>query len=321
MFRLCPNLIRTDILLGVLWVAQGNLSLNVLEIEDGEHGLDDVHHTHELAFHLVGAAEDMGVILSERAHTGESVQLARLLVTIDGTKFGNAERQVFIRTGLPSENLTMVRTVHGLQHVFLSLLRSGDRTECIFRIVGVVTRCHIEVLTTNMRSDNFLITKILLDFAQHILQAETQVSSLWQPDGKTLTYTVGEHEELHLLANLAMVAFLGFLEHDEILVEHLFLGERNAIEALHLLALGISTPESTSHTGELHGLDETCGDKVRTAAKVGEVALRICGDGSVLEVLVDMLTLVGLPICGKLFQSIGLGHFATHNRLILASQL
>ena len=172
----------------------------------------------------------------------------------------------------------MVRAVHRLQHVLLALLGSGYRAECIFRIVSIMTRCDIEVLTTNMRSNNFLISKVFLNFAQHFLQAETKVSSLWQPDGESLAYTVAEHEEFHLFSNLAMVALLGFLEHHEILVEHLLLGERHAIKTLHLLALSISTPESTSHTCQFHGLDETCGNEVRTATEVGECALRVCRD-------------------------------------------
>ena len=91
-----------------------------------------------------------------------------------------------------------------------------------------------------MRSDNFLIAIIFLDFAQHILQAQTKVCSLGEPDGQTLTHTVGEHEEFHLLTDLSVVALLGLFEHHEILVEHLLLGEGNTVDTRHLLALGIA---------------------------------------------------------------------------------
>ena len=139
-----------------------------------------------------------------------------------------------------------------------------------------MARSHIEILATDVRSDHLLIAKVLLNLAQHILQAETQVGALRQPDRKTLAHAVGEHKEFHLLTDLAMVALLGFLKHDEILVEHLFFRERHAIETLHLLALGIAAPEGTSHTGELHSLDETCRHEVRAATEVGEPALGVC---------------------------------------------
>ena len=73
-----------------------------------------------------------------------------------------------------------------------------------------------------------------------------------------------------------MVAFLGLLEHDEVFVEHLLLREGDAVDTCHLLALGIAAPESTGHTGDLDGLDGTCGNKVRTTAEIGKMSLGVC---------------------------------------------
>ncbi len=62
-----PHLVGSDVLLLVVRVTQGNLELYlvVLETEDGEYGLYDVEHAQELCLHLVRAAEDVCVILSE----------------------------------------------------------------------------------------------------------------------------------------------------------------------------------------------------------------------------------------------------------------
>ena len=103
-----------------------------------------------------------------------------------------------------------------------------------------------------------------------------------------------------------MVALLGFFEHDEILVEHLLLGECDAIQALHLFACSITAPESTGYRGQLDGFDLAGVHKVRTAAKVGKCSLCVCRDGAVLQVLFNMLALVGLAVGGKLLQCVGL---------------
>ena len=117
-----------------------------------------------------------------------------------------------------------------------------------------------------------------------------------------------------------MVTLLSLLKHHKILIEHLLLGERDAIETLHLLTCSITAPEGTSHTRELDGLDLTCIDKVRTTTKVREVTLCISRDRTILEVLLNMLALIGLSVGSKLLQSLSLRHFATHNRLFFRSQ-
>ena len=117
-----------------------------------------------------------------------------------------------------------------------------------------------------------------------------------------------------------MVAFLGFFKHDKILVEHFLLGEGNTIDTRHLLALGITAPESTGNAGYLDGLDNACGNEVRTTAKIGEGTLGIGGDGAVFKVLLDVLTLVFLAISLEFLEGIGLRHFATDNGLVFLGE-
>ena len=96
LLTLCPNLVGANVFLLVVRIAKRNLSLHILEVEDGEHGFDNVHHAHELAFHLIGAAEDVSIVLCERTNTSEAVQLTTLLITIDRSELGNAKWQVFV---------------------------------------------------------------------------------------------------------------------------------------------------------------------------------------------------------------------------------
>ena len=179
----------------------------------------------------------------------------------------------------------------------------------------------IEVLAADIGRDDFLIAVLLLNLAKHFLKAKTQVGAFGKPDGKTLAHTLAEHEQLHLLAYLAVVALLGFLEHDEILVEHLLLGIGDAVEALHLVLRSVAAPEGSGYAHQLDGLDDACADDVRTFTEVGEVALGIGRDAAVLEVLLDVLALVGLACSLKLSQAVGLAYFLAYNGLVLVGQL
>ena len=114
-----------------------------------------------------------------------------------------------------------------------------------------------------------------------------------------------------------MVALLSLFENHEVLIEHLLLREADTVDTGHLLTLGITAPESTSHTCNLHGLDKTSAHQVRTTAEVGEVALSICGDSAILQVLFDVLTLVFLTVSLELSECISLRNLLANHRLVL----
>ena len=118
-----------------------------------------------------------------------------------------------------------------------------------------------------------------------------------------------------------MVALLSLLENHQVLIEHLLLREADTVDTGHLLALGITAPECTSHTCNLHSLDQTCVQQVRTTAKVGEIALGICGDGAILQVLLNMLALVLLSIGLELSERISLSNLLANHRLVLLGEL
>ena len=313
---LLPDLVRADILLGVLGIAQRDLCIVVVEAEDAEDLEDDVDDSLELSLHLVGAHEDMCVVLCEGTHTCESVELTALLIAEDSTELSDAERQVFVRAWLACVDLTVMRAVHWLEHVLLILLRRVDRLEGILAVVGVVSRGDIEVFRADARSDDLLIVVRLEHATKQLLQAQTQLCALRQPDGQTLADAVGEHEEFHFLADLAVVTLLGLFKHDEILVEHLLLGEGDAVDTCHLLALGIAAPESTCYAGDLDSFDGTRAHQVRTTAEVCEVALGVCSDGTVSEILLNVLHLIFLSVSLKLLDGVGFGYLTSYDGLV-----
>ncbi len=68
-------------------------------------------------------AEDVGVVLGERAHPHEAVQRARGLVAVAGAELRHAQRQVAVAVELLVEDLHVRRAVHRLdrEHLVLGL--------------------------------------------------------------------------------------------------------------------------------------------------------------------------------------------------------
>ena len=132
----------------------------------------------------------MGIILCKGTNSGQTVELTALLIAEYGTELCDTQRKILVRTWLTSVDLAVVRTVHWLEHILLILLRSLDRLECILAIVSIVTRCYIETLATDTWADNLLIVVRLQERTEQLLQTQAELCTLWQPDRKTLTYTL-----------------------------------------------------------------------------------------------------------------------------------
>ena len=98
-----------------------------------------------------------------------------------------------------------------------------------------------------MRGYDLLVSVLLLYLAQETLQTVTQLGALGQPHGKSRTYALREHEQFELLAQLAVVAFLGLLQKDEIVVEHRLLGERDTVDTRQHLVLLVAAPVGSGH--------------------------------------------------------------------------
>ena len=76
----------------------------------------------------------MGIILGETAYTGKSVELAALLITVHGAELCETQRQVAVGTRRAAEYLAVMRAVHRLEHIFLTLLRGLDELEGILAV-------------------------------------------------------------------------------------------------------------------------------------------------------------------------------------------
>ena len=164
---------------------------------------------------------------------------------------------------------------------------------------------HIEILVADMRGDYLLVTILFLNLAEKLLEAVAEGCAFGEPEGETGAYVLGEGEKLHLLAEFAVVAFLGFLREHEIFVEHLFLGEGDAVDSDELVALLVATPVGPCERGHFHGLDGGCRGDMRATAEVGERSLGVGGDIAVLK-FADKLTLILLATVAEELQGVGL---------------
>ncbi len=116
-----------------------------------------------------------------------------------------------------------------------------------------------------------------------------------------------------------MVALLGLLQHQQILLQFLLLGEGDGVEAGELLALLIPAPIGSGHAQHLHRLDARGVRNVRPAAQIGEIALGIEGDLPVLQA-VDQLQFVLVAFLGEVLDGVGLAHFLAVERELLGGE-
>ncbi len=197
----------------------------------------------------------MGIVLSEAADPGQAVKFAALLVAVDSSEFGKTQREITVAAGCGFVNLAMMRTVHGLEHVFLTLLRGFDGLEGVLAVFCPVTGSDIQLLVADMGSYHLKITVFFLYLAEELLKTVAERRAFGQPQRKALTYGRGECEKLHLLSEFAMVTFLRFLKECQILVEHLFLREGDAVDTHKLIPLLIATPVGARKRENLNCLD------------------------------------------------------------------
>ena len=130
---------------------------------------------------------------------------------------------------------------------------------------------------------------------------------------------LGEHEQVELLAELAVVARAGLLEPLEVLVELVLGRERGAVDAGEHLAVGVAAPVGAGDAGELERLRAAGVGRVRAAAEVEEVAVRVEADrldALVLDQVLDQLDLVRLVLAQVAVDRLAGGDLRALERLV-----
>src|SRR5437868_2902667 len=120
----------------------------------------------------------------------------------------------------------------------------------------------------DVRRVHTLINSSELRFLCELLQFPGDDRAAREEHRETWADIVIENEKLQLLAKLAMVALLRFLEHREIIVEFLFRFECGAVNTLELRILFVAFIISAGEAGELECADVSSAHDVWASAKI-----------------------------------------------------
>ena len=207
------------------------LDENIFEAEvfvDRQHQIVDLEaFLHDLIF----GDEDVGVVLREVAHAQHAVQRARRFIAMDFAELGDFQRQVAIAFEPVLINLHVARAVHRLaaEH---ALIRQRGRKH-VLAVVLPVAREFPEMLFHHVGRVDFLIAGLLLLAAHVRNQRLKQRPTLGVPEHRARRFFL-EMEQIHLAAELAVVALFGFLDLLQVSVEFLLGREGSAVNALQL---------------------------------------------------------------------------------------
>ena len=261
------------------------------EIVDLEHLLGDL---------LLGD-EDVRVVLGEGAHAHQPVQRARRLEAVHLAELGDLERQVAIGLQPVLEDLDVARAVHRLDDEGALVLFARLHQEHHFAKGRHVAGRDPQRRIDELRRVDLGIAGVGLPAADVVLQRLEQRPAFRMPEHRARRFFL-EMEQIHLAAELAVVALLRLLDLLEIGVELLLLGERGAVDAREHFAVRIAAPIGAGDLHQLERVADLAGrGHVRAAAEIEPVALLVdfdllvCGDG------VDQLDLEQLALVAKGF--------------------
>lgn len=186
--------------------------------------------------YLVITTENVGVVLSKAAHTGQAGQGAGSLVTVEDTELGHTDGQLPVTPLAVAKDETVAGAVHWLQSPLLLLDLKGEH---VLVVVLPVTGLLPQGRVVHVWRQNLLVATLPVLGADIAGQGVVDGHAVGEEEAGTGRHLV-EEEELLLLSNLAVVALGGLLEHLLVLVHLLLVGEGDAVDALEGVVLGIA---------------------------------------------------------------------------------
>mmetsp|Transcript_14766 Transcript_14766/g.40378 ORF Transcript_14766/g.40378 Transcript_14766/m.40378 type:complete len:603 (-) Transcript_14766:35-1843(-) len=271
--RLVPRLELAHVLLG-----PGGEEHVVLEAELAVDEVDEAQHVLDLLLDVLLLAEDVRVVLLEPAHAGEAGEGAAELVAVQHAEVGEAPGQLAEGALALGEHEAVAGAVHGL-HAELLLLHLED--EHVLAVVRGVARRLPQLHVVHVGRDDLAVAALEVLLADGLHQPVVDARAVRQPEAAPRAELV-EEEELLLRADGAVVALLGLLDAEEVLLELLGVGEGHAVHALQRVVASLALPVGgrVLHDGEC--LDLARVGHVRPAAQVHQVAAAVGrADGAV----------------------------------------
>ena len=199
-------------------------------------------------------------------------------------------------------DLHVAGAVHGFQREGAVVLRFGDE-HVLVELLPMTGRLP-QGAVHQLGAVDLLIAVGLVDAAHVVDQHVVERPALGVPeDGAGRLFL--EVEQVHLAAELAVVALRGLLQLMQVLLQLLRVGEGRAVDAGHHAVGGVAAPIGAGRRHQLERLADLAGGRpVRAAAQVGPLALPVDRERLAFRDQVDQLDLVGLA--GRLEMGAGL---------------
>ena len=202
------------------------------------------------------------------------------------TEFGHADRQIAIGLDALIENLHMRGTVHGLKRhevalacqnrAFIFRIRNLVRHDKhVFAILAPMARLFPELRSHKLRRLHFGIIRRIETTADVSLKLIEDHITLGVPEHRALRLFL-KMIEVHLTADLTVVALFSFLYHREVSFQLSVGRPDRAVDALEHFVAAVATPIGTGQLRQLEGLAKlACGRQMRTTAQVEPIALLV----------------------------------------------
>mmetsp|Transcript_5067 Transcript_5067/g.9371 ORF Transcript_5067/g.9371 Transcript_5067/m.9371 type:complete len:558 (-) Transcript_5067:471-2144(-) len=265
----------------------GGQGHGVFETEDVVHLAEQLEEAGDLLHDLVGAAEDVGVVLLEATDASESLESAAELVAVEDAKVGETKGEFAVGADAVAEHEAMARAVHGLEPKLLLL---DIKAEHVFAVVVGVAGDLPEVEVEDVGRDDFLVLVVPVLLADELDEAVVDTGSVGEEEAAAGGEMV-EEKELMLDTQVAVVALLGFLDAVLVLFQELGLGEGDAVHTLQALAFDIAAPEGATHGRDGEGLEVAGAGQMGTTAEIDHRADTVNGDDGIGGKAVDDLEL------------------------------
>jgi hypothetical protein len=233
--------------------------------------VDEVNERGDLRIDLFLGAEDVGVVLGERADPHDAVQRPARLVPVTRAELGQPQGEVAIALQPLIEDLDVRGTVHRLDDEGV-LLRLGHEhyLAVLLPVPGALPQLAHEYL----RRPDLEVAVLAERVSDVVLDDAPERPAPVVPEHAPGPLLL-EMKEAEVRPEYAMVALLGLFPRPEVLVELPALEEGGAVDARELIALGVAPPVGAGDAGQLERLDAAGRRHVRAAAEIEEISLPI----------------------------------------------
>ena len=216
----------------------------------------------------------MAVVLREAAHTHDAVQATGRLIAMALAKFAIAQWQIAVALDALLENQDVAGAVHGLESE-IALFTLGR--EHVVAVFVPVTGFFPQRLVQQLRALDFLVAVVLVNLAHVLLNALPDRPAFRVPKYQTRRMVVNV-KQVEFLAQLAVVALVGFFQHRQILLQLVFGGPSRSVNTLQHFVAVIAAPISTSHLHELEKLQLAGARHVGATAQIFKRAVAVQRD-------------------------------------------